>query len=905
VLSFLISSTLAYEAKRSLKTKKIRTNEEDLLMKRKLIASIIVMAMILSMVGVGFAAPVASDVVDTDYEDAVAELSALNILNGYPDGTFRPEKTVTRAEFAKIAVLEIGLAKAVDATKGNTVFSDVTVENWAAPYVKLATERGLLKGYPDGTFKPEANVTYAEASTILVRILGFNDSMLTGAWPSNYLGKAAQVGVTDDVAISAGASATRGDVAIMADNTLTIKTVEQITFGNDPEYNLSGPTILNDIHEITIDNDTFFVKETPVVNGNLDSNEVNLADKITDLAADWAKYDVVGNIDIETLLGHEVTIWTDEDGDIVFMNDEEDADNIFVDTINKIAATSIELTDKDDTYSIAKTTTVAYNADVVTWDDVDDLGIAELEDAKITCIMDNDDNITYARIIDADRIVGLVDEVDVKDETITLTNGTTNGTVLKFENRNDYRIVKDGEEINLEDIQEKDVVNIFAASTKTLAGINDTEYIYLVVTSDTAAGNVTKAQTKDNAYWATIDGEKHGVVAVATYEFGNDSELDAVVASNIVSDIIADDVTAYLDMNGYVVKLESDVTGTDDDIYGVITSVSYKDFDEEVTFKAYTTADAKATFSFEADALADVNDVVDGDSAATLTEGDIEAVGFIKHDFVRIDLNSAGEVSEIEILAASDNGTVYTEVDGDVVNETGLKTNVDDSRLGLKVVNETTPFFYYDGSDWDVMDIAEFGDDVEIDATVCYKKNSTRIVRALVATTITDGAVGGDIFGVVADAYYGAGGDSYVDICTTDDEVITLNANDVESDATVLRNNYKDEFVKYERTGDDLDAISIETIDGFGEIDDVDSNIITLTVGFDYATDTTDDDSLTEFRTDADTVIFDNSNDNEIVDGLSTGDQIQVYLGTGDDADLAQYIVIFDDDDIAWDYTNN
>ena len=102
------------------------------------------------------------------YNIAVSTLSNMGILGGYEDGTFRPNASITRAEFAKIAVSFFDWAD-VYAVNG---FVDVRDSAWYANYVAVAAELGLIEGYGGNVFRPDATITRAEACTIINRTLG-------------------------------------------------------------------------------------------------------------------------------------------------------------------------------------------------------------------------------------------------------------------------------------------------------------------------------------------------------------------------------------------------------------------------------------------------------------------------------------------------------------------------------------------------------------------------------------------------------------------------------------------------------------------------------------------------------------------------------------------------------------
>jgi len=99
------------------------------------------------------------------YNNAVSTLSAMGIITGYPDGTFRPNAYITRAEFAAIAA-----RFDADGDKTLAAFSDIA-NHWAKDEISVAYNNGWVDGYPNGTFGPQRNITRAEAVTLVNRVL--------------------------------------------------------------------------------------------------------------------------------------------------------------------------------------------------------------------------------------------------------------------------------------------------------------------------------------------------------------------------------------------------------------------------------------------------------------------------------------------------------------------------------------------------------------------------------------------------------------------------------------------------------------------------------------------------------------------------------------------------------------
>lgn len=99
---------------------------------------------------------------------AVNILAENFILNGYLDGTFKPEANITRGEFAKIIV---SATDTLDSSAASS-FSDVSEDDWYYYYVSSAYKEGFITGYPDGTFRPNDNITRADICTIVSRSIG-------------------------------------------------------------------------------------------------------------------------------------------------------------------------------------------------------------------------------------------------------------------------------------------------------------------------------------------------------------------------------------------------------------------------------------------------------------------------------------------------------------------------------------------------------------------------------------------------------------------------------------------------------------------------------------------------------------------------------------------------------------
>ncbi|MEI8229937.1 MAG: S-layer homology domain-containing protein [Candidatus Peregrinibacteria bacterium] len=114
-----------------------------------------------------------SDVSPTHpYATAIEYIQEQGIVQGYPNGTFRPDATINRAEFVKMILLAVSSYdySTADCAK-SSVFSDVPQGAWFNPYVCVAKNRRYVSGYPDGTFHPNVSISFVEAAKIIVNAL--------------------------------------------------------------------------------------------------------------------------------------------------------------------------------------------------------------------------------------------------------------------------------------------------------------------------------------------------------------------------------------------------------------------------------------------------------------------------------------------------------------------------------------------------------------------------------------------------------------------------------------------------------------------------------------------------------------------------------------------------------------
>ena len=185
---------------------------------KKLLAMVLALVMTLSL-AVSANAFKDDKSISDDYAEAVAVLNGMGVFKGYEDGSFQPKGNITRAEVSAIVyrvyTQDVKDAKASMYATYNK-FSDMAGAGWAQGYIGYCANAELVKGYPDGTFKPSGKVTGYEVLAMILRAVGYDkNGEFSGAdWALHVAQTAQQAGVLKNVkGIDLNAPATRELVA--------------------------------------------------------------------------------------------------------------------------------------------------------------------------------------------------------------------------------------------------------------------------------------------------------------------------------------------------------------------------------------------------------------------------------------------------------------------------------------------------------------------------------------------------------------------------------------------------------------------------------------------------------------------------------------------------------------------
>ena len=203
---------------------------------KKVISSVAALTMVASSVA-AFAVDFPDVESTASYAQAVQELSALDVISGYDDGTFGPDKLVTRAEITKMIVDALAERSSAEASTESTKFADVSADHWAKGYINQGVANGFIAGMSDTEFDPDANVTYVQAQKMLVSAIGYETyAQAQGGWPTGYKTYAASLDITKGISgITDSTELTRAQVAQMIDNAMDAPLC--VIAGWKPEWN--------------------------------------------------------------------------------------------------------------------------------------------------------------------------------------------------------------------------------------------------------------------------------------------------------------------------------------------------------------------------------------------------------------------------------------------------------------------------------------------------------------------------------------------------------------------------------------------------------------------------------------------------------------------------------------------
>ena len=490
---------------------------------KKLLALVLALVMSMSLVTISNAAY--SDKADIDLKEAVDVLSAVGVFEG-SDGKFDPKANLTREQAAKlVAYLQLG-QKSADALVGGNKFTDVAANRWSAGYVDYCATTGVVAGIGNGQFNPTGSLTALQFGKMLLVCLGYDaDSEgLTGAdWQINTSKLMTSAKLLKGLdSVKATEVITREQAAQMMLNALKAPTVE---------YDTKGSTI--------------------TINGAVIGIGGSKATYVTATVAEDSTVKNIGKTQLTN--SNEYTV---ELGEKLFSNLKLNS------TADAFMRPATKWTLKAETIgTYADTPDLTYTAGTKIGTIYSDLGLSDgISKKNVTEYVDG----VYAGAFAYDIVKGSKDKVGgngvllnvyYNDDAETITfvevntyigkvtaaypDTTTKDAYVKIKNMDGYSCPGAGKEFETESFKKNDVV-AYTYSAKdgenSIQSMALAEKVTGAMSTYTISGNVTVGGTKYDANKMSVSTVKDTVAAVDK----------------------GDDVTIYLDANGYVLYVDAD-----------------------------------------------------------------------------------------------------------------------------------------------------------------------------------------------------------------------------------------------------------------------------------------------------------------------------------------------------------
>lgn len=467
-------------------------------------------------------------------------LSSYGIMQGYPDGTFRPDKFVTRAEMAKIVTVTAGLS---EFSKNMTSSYTDMKGHWAESYVELANTLDLVNGITPTTYGPDNLIRFDEAYTMVIRLLGYSDESLKGLWPTNYYNKAMELKLFENID-SVHEYATREDITLMIYNALNCNTVK------------------------IKDNNTAYSTGKPLLSliGKMSTKEISMSDLANE------------TFDFSDYLFNKWDVYYDNKGTVVYMTNPRYAE--FSGRVTSLMANRVIFVTDDygnvNAYKLPKIP-IVINGDEGNFDDLKDSRIRVVyEDASF-----NGDVIGITAYKKTDAVV--VDRNQLYKEG----NKQFAGKKLPVKNNGEINYNKlhiYGDVSKLEDIQQNDLIYFYEAKES-----DKTAVLTMDVVKNQTDGVVTNISKSDNLTYYTVNN--------IGYKTSDDFIFTEEVSVN-------DNVKLILDRDNNIIKINILSYGKAPSTYGIVMNVtvsgnniSVKIFDEYGKTKDYTLADNSGVVS--------------------------------------------------------------------------------------------------------------------------------------------------------------------------------------------------------------------------------------------------------------------------------------------------------------------
>lgn len=678
---------------------------------KKRFSMLLALTMLLTTLIPSFTANAAfSDVEDSNpYKKAITTLSTLKVINGYGDGTFAPDKDISRAEFTKMIVYMLGLD---NLTTPITTFDDVPQTHWANANIRTAYDLQIINGFDDGLFRPDQPVTYEQALKMVVCTLGYQPyAEQMGGYPYGYREQASILKLTDNVAnLGFSDNAPRGVIAQIMFNALEVEKHEN----TNGMWQASGKTLLNDYLNVEGLKGTLVGVEdstTAECTSLLRTGEIAVKDSLTDVEyiIDFTEHEITAAQLIEKL-GNTVQVYyrkdklSDDKWLVELSNEIHKNTEITINSsqITEFSGNALEYRKEGekDTETIKldmANLSLRYNGRAVSDTDIslDDLFNPSSADFMYGTIrfVANDSADTFG-MIDIYNYETIVAQKAVQTTDYKIIDKLTSTNPLTLNPKTvSYSLTRNGAEVEPNKIAANDVINY----AKSLDG----SFITVKVTSKSVTGKIDSLNTTKQTF--TINGTTYNYsdyfvnylrdkdqrelapgiqIKVYTDSFGT-VQWGTVTSSESYFPY-AYVINAYNDAEDYYLRL---FAPSKNSIKSLTSSTSYTVKRAKIAENAKLNGSKKTPVAI-VNALKESKYIPD-DSAINTSDC---------NQFIRVGFNSAGEIDNVITMAAPETPSANTDpsrlVRYGVAGEYTVNSNaVKSGTTTLYSIKTSTPLF--------------------------------------------------------------------------------------------------------------------------------------------------------------------------------------------------------------------
>ena len=709
---------------------------------KKVLSIVLSLAMVVCMMPLSVFAASAKDAAYSDIagekcEGAVNVLSALGVVDGYEDGSYKPANIVTRAEMAKLIITALGMDSYATATTSS--YTDMTNAKWAVPVVEYATNLGIINGYGNGKFGPNDTVTYEQAATMIVRALGYTTDCkeMNGTYPAIYIQKATALGIFKDVdGNQYGTGANRGDIAIMLYNALDVPEVYADKDGETHNKRGAYNSETKDYDKVTM---------MSTLNKDGESKYVVVTSQMADEAI----------TNIREYIGAAAKVTTDKNEHVIAVGDIQ---TTFLTGKVSNDGKKIEVGDTEYTLPTSTDGYVDVNKDTGgkgTANAADKIVNGETDTKAVATKLAAKSKVTIAAKVSGKTVKEIysvaewnVSKADiVTDSQINTIKNKKTLLGCDFTLNDDREIDETSFELvgvdSLDKIEKDDVVYVYTAS-------DSKEITRVAVGQKVVNGELTKVTDNNKKY--TVDGTTYKLAA---------NEVEGITTSStdysIATDVAAgDDVEVTLDAYGFIYKLKADSANRQ---YAAVLMKGHETnaYNEETYSIKLLTGNGDTLVANVDDDYVDSYKNIIGEATGKVT-GEAQ--------IVKYHLNTSKEIDFIEVVTKDKTATDKKVTSGGYYDGYALASNV--------------VIFSYNGdgndySDADDYSIVSYDSAIGKEFTASYALNGDEKIVLMVA----DDLVANDVlFGLVT----GSGSNNsdagnYVEILTPDGKVTSYDCN--------------------------------------------------------------------------------------------------------------------------------